>query len=60
MTKWDQMLALQAESMSDMIALHETCGAPKKHRSRYLDGFWCKRSTVVSVGKGLKLWVKGA
>ena len=54
-TKWDQILALQAESMSDMIALHETYGAPKKHRSRYLDGFWCKRSTVVSFGKSLEL-----
>ena len=59
-TKWDQILALQAESMSDMIALQETYGAPKKRRSRYLDGFWSKRSTVVSVGKGLELWVRGA
>ena len=59
-TKGDQILPLQAESMADMIALHETCGAPKKRRSRYLDGFWSKRSTVVSVGKGLELWVRGA
>ena len=46
--------------MSDMIALQETYGAPKKRRSRYMDGFWSKRSTVVSVGKGLELWVRGA
>ena len=33
-TKWDQILALQVESMSDVIALHETYGAPKRRRSR--------------------------
>ena len=33
-SKWDQILALQAESMSDVIALRETYGAPKKHCSR--------------------------
>ena len=59
-TKWDQILALQAESMSDMIAPQETYGAPKQCRSRYVDGFLSKRSTVVSVGKGLELWVRGA
>ena len=59
-TKCDPILALQAERMSDMIALQETYGAPKKGRRRYLDGFWSKRSTVVSVGKGLELWVRGA